>query len=127
LITLYFAQNVYRFKIASTAIKTLEAMIGGGQAAGRAGIQPETDAALESFKALRVPLHVLMVPQRGEIGWFGTRVDSRAADSVLKSHDIAYSWCRLTGSDFMPNDGHPNGIGYDKLAACADDFLRAMK
>jgi hypothetical protein len=124
---LYVTQNSYLYKFASRAGQTLHGIASGAPASETAGAYPETGAALESLKALKVPFRVLMVPQRDEIGWQGMRADARGAEDMFKAHDVAYSWCHLSGSDFMPNDGHPNRIGYDKLAACADDALRGME
>jgi len=126
-IKLYVMQNSHLYKLVSRAGQILRGMIDPAPASEAAGAFPATDAALESLKALSVPVRVLMVPQRDEVGILGKRVDARVAESVLKAHDVAYSWCRISGSDFMPNDGHPNRGGYDKLAACADDTLRGME
>jgi hypothetical protein len=117
-IKLYVMQNSYLYKFASRAGQALQGMARGAQATETAGAHPETGAALESFKALKVPFRVLMVPQRDEIGWLGMRADARLAEAVLQAHDIAYSWCPISGSDFMPHDGHPNRTGYDKLTVC---------
>lgn len=84
------------------------------------GILPETEAALKAFKALGIPVEVLLVTQRDEIGTLGNEADATGAVAVLKAHGLPHEWCRLNYDDFLPIDGHPSTAGYDKLVACAD-------
>lgn len=87
------------------------------------GVLPETEAALKAFKALGVPVKVLLVTQRDETGTMGNEADATGAEAVLKAHGLSYDWCRLDHDDFLPIDGHPHAGGYEKLAACADRAL----
>lgn len=87
------------------------------------GLLPETEAALKSFKALGIPVKVLLVTQRDETGTIGNEADATGAMTALKAHGLPYEWCRLEHGDFLPVDGHPSAAGYDKLAACADRAL----
>jgi hypothetical protein len=123
---IYFSQNSHVLKFMSKAIQALRGMAGGTNP-DATGILPETETALESLKAHQVPIRVLMVPQRIEAGLLGMTLDSKQATAALDAHNLAYSWCHLSGGDFLPNDGHPNKAGYDKLAACADDALSRME
>ena len=87
------------------------------------GILPETEAALKAFKALGIPVKVLLVTQRDETGILGNEADATGAVAALKAHGLPYDWCRLNYDDFLPIDGHPSAAGYDKLVACADQAL----
>lgn len=126
----YLDDHSFLLKFGERAKRTLRAMIEGSNAdtpnTALAAIIPETAAALASFKALGIPIQVLMVPQRNEIGLLGDTVDPAAAVATLQSNGVAYRWCPLSREDFMPNDGHPNRQGYDKLVACADQVLTDM-
>jgi hypothetical protein len=124
---LYFHLNSHLYKFVSIARERLSAIVGGAGTDEAAGVLPDTEAALDWLKAQQVPVHVLMVPQRDEVGWLGAHVDTQNAEAALKAHHMPYSWCDLSESDFMPYDGHPNRGGYDKLAECADHILRVMK
>jgi hypothetical protein len=124
---LYYHLNAYLYKFVSNARQRVSTIVRGTETDEIADVHPDTGAALDWLKAQQVPVHVLMVPQRNEIGWLGTRADSRNAEAELKAHVMPYSWCDLSGADFMPHDGHPNRGGYDKLADCADHILSVMK
>ena len=87
------------------------------------GLLPETEAALKAFKALGIPIKVLLVTQRDEAGSLGNEADSTGAMAALKAHGLPYYWCRLDHKDFLPIDGHPTAAGYDKLVACADQAI----
>jgi hypothetical protein len=131
LLRLYLDDQSFLLAFGSRAQQNLQAMMKGARAdesmRAIAQILPETKAALESFKTLGIPVQVLMVPQRNEVGLLGDSVDRDAAVATLNSHGIGHHWCPLLGSDFMPNDGHPTRAGYDKLAACADRVLNDLK
>ena len=87
------------------------------------GPLPETEAALKAFKALGIPVKVLLVTQRDETGSLGNEADATGAAAALKAHGLPHDWCRLNHDDFLPIDGHPTAAGYDKLAACAEQAL----
>jgi hypothetical protein len=87
------------------------------------GVLPETEAALKAFKALSIPVKVLLVTQRDETGALGNEADAERAVAALKAHGLPYDWCRLNHHDFLSIDGHPSAAGYDKLVACADRAL----
>lgn len=87
----------------------------------------EADNALQRFKSLGIPLHVLMVSQRDEVGLLGNRKALNAATALLDSHGVAHSWCGLSKSHFLPFDGHPNRAGYDKLLDCVDRALSNLE
>lgn len=127
----YVKYRSYLLEFGQRAGQNLQDLATGANATAStpaaAGVIPETAAALESFKALGIPVRVLMVPQRNEVGLLGEGVDPAAADATLKSHGIAYRWCPLLGRDFMSYDGHPNRAGYDKVVACAEQALSEMK
>jgi hypothetical protein len=121
----YIRQNSYIYKVGMRATESLKAMVGRGpRTSGQ--MLPETAAALMSLQAERVPVHVLMVSSRGESGLISQSADSRAAENALKSYHLAFSWCRIPKSDYLPNDGHPTRGGYDRLVACADAVLHTM-
>ena len=86
----------------------------------------EADRALERFKSLGIPLHVMLVSQRDEVGPFGNRQALNAAMAVLNAHGVTHSWCRLSKGHFLPFDGHPNSAGYDYLSRCADQILDTL-
>jgi hypothetical protein len=86
----------------------------------------EADRALEGFKSLGIPLHVMLVSQRDEVGPFGNRQALNAAMGVLKTHGVTHSWCRLSKGHFLPFDGHPNSTGYDYLSGCVDQILDTL-
>jgi hypothetical protein len=109
-----------------SAVKILKA-VDEPRPGGGWSFRPENEAALEKFKTLGIPINVLLVPQRVELGLLGSEADLAAAVAVLKAHELSYDWCRLTGNDFMSIDGHPNAAGYDKLAECADRALSKMQ
>jgi hypothetical protein len=121
---MYLKRYSFLYKFVDRAGENLKAMIKGGRGAG---IRPENEAALDALKALGIPLHVLMVSQRDEVGLWGDHPNSKAAVAVLHAHAVPYSWCRLSEGDFMANDGHPNRAGYDKIAACAHEVLDRME
>ena len=87
------------------------------------GILPQTQAALKAFKALGIPVNVLLVTQRDETGILGNEVDATGAVAALKGYGLPYDWCRLNGDDYLRLDGHPTAAGYDKIVACADRVL----
>jgi hypothetical protein len=120
----YLGEHSFLVKFSRRARDNLVAMIAGSEFKRS---RPETEAALESFKALGIPLQVLLVPQRNEVGLVGDRAGGDAAVATLKSHGIAHRWCPLSRNDFLPIDPHPNRAGYDKLMACADEALNNMK
>jgi hypothetical protein len=122
---MYLKQHSYFYKFADRAGKNLKSMIKGTEPRA-AGVRPENEAALDWFKALGIPFQVLMVTQRNEAGRWWRHPDSETAVAVLEAHAVPYSWCRLGEGDFMPNDGHPNRAGYDKLVACAQAALDRM-
>jgi hypothetical protein len=122
---MFLKQHSYLYKFIDRAASTVKAMIkGSGPRA--AGIRLENEAALDSFKALGIPLHVLVILQRDEVGLWGDNADTVAALAVLDAHSVTHSRCRLAQGDFLPNDGHPNRAGYDKVAVCAHDVLDRM-
>jgi hypothetical protein len=85
---------------------------------------PEAEEALEWFKSLGIPIHVLLVTQRDEIKPFENRRALATSAAVLNAHGIAHSRCDLSQGDFMRYDGHPNQVGYDKLVLCVDRVLQ---
>ena len=87
----------------------------------------EADKALQVFKSLGIPLHVLMVSQRDEVGLLGNRRALNAATGLLDSHDVVHSWCSLSKNHFLPFDGHPNRAGYDRLLDCVDRVLGSLQ
>jgi hypothetical protein len=90
---------------------------------GKAGVLPETEAALKGFKALGIPVKVLLVTQKNETGPLANEVDLAAAVATLKAHGVPHESCQLSHEDFLPLDGHPTADGYDKVVACADRAL----
>ena len=86
----------------------------------------EADSALARFKSLGIPLHVMLVSQRHEVGPFGNRQALNAAFAVLDTHGVAHSWCRLSKGHFLPFDGHPNRTGYEHLSRCAERVLDTL-
>lgn len=123
-VALYVQQNSHAYKFIAKALETTRGFSSTAQAANP--FHPETEIALSAMKALGVPLHVMMVPQRSEAGPLGMARVTRAAMNLLDSRGIAHSWCNLSGQDFLPNDGHPNRAGYDKLVVCADAILSRL-
>jgi hypothetical protein len=122
----YIRQNSYVYKVGIRALKTLKAMMGRGtRTSGR--ILPETAAALVSLRTEKVPVRVLMVPSRDESGLISQSANTRAAENALKANHLAFSWCRIPKSDYLPNDGHPTRAGYDKLVVCVDAVLHTME
>lgn len=111
-------------KFLHTAIDNVAAM---KKAARGGGPLPETDAALRAFKASGVPVGVLMVNQRNEVGPLGNEADAKAAEAVLTAHALPFTWCRLGETDFLAVDGHPTSAGYDKVVVCADQALAALE
>ncbi len=81
-------------------------------------IVPQAQTALDDFRALGVPLHILMIPQRDEVGLKRKNFTSRQVENLLAKNAIDFSWCPLTAEDYMPLDAHPNRQGYDKIIAC---------
>jgi hypothetical protein len=104
----------------------VRAAIRGAPAPDPARAFPVAEAALEALKSLAIPMHVLLVTQRDEVGPLGQWHAPQAPVALLKAHGVAYSWCRLSQGDFMPYDGHPNRTGYDKLVSCADKVLDTL-
>jgi len=95
-------------------------------------IETELDVAVyqENFEALdrikyRFPkLKVILVPQRDEVGVLGVKnLDSLAVERYLEENMYQFSWCELTSRDYMPADGHPNGLGYKKLFKCLKENI----
>ncbi len=86
-------------------------------------VRHETEAALKAFKALGLPVKVLLVNQRDETGSLGNEADTAGAVAILKAHALPHGFCHLDHDDFLPIDGHPTAAGYDKLAACAEQAL----
>ena len=113
-------QHSLFLKFVHIAVENLAGMIKSGKTGG---IFPETEAALKSFKALGIPVKVLMVTQRNETGMLGNEADTSAAIATLTAHGVPYESCRLNHDDFLSIDGHPTAAGYDKLMACADRAL----
>jgi len=120
---LFLEQHSLLLKFINIAVKNLSALMNPASAGGL----PETGAALAGFKALGIPLKVLMVTQRNEIGLMANEADARAAEAALEAHGLPYDWCRLGEADYLIVDGHPNAAGYDKLMACADRTLNGTK
>ena len=110
-------------KFVHTAIDNVAAML----KAARAGPPANTDAALGAFKALGVPVKVLMVNQRNEVGALGNEADAKAAEAMLAKHGLPFTWCRLNETDYLAIDGHPTSAGYDKVVACADQALDGLE
>lgn len=123
-VALYIQQNSHAYKFVAKAIDVVRGLSGPAQAATQ--FHAETDPALSMMKSQGIPFHVIMVPQRAETGPLGMARMTHDAIKLLDSHGIAHSWCSLSARDFLPNDGHPNRAGYDKLAACADAILSRM-
>jgi hypothetical protein len=120
-------QKSYLYKFLLRSGGTLKGMWYGDQKGYYAARLARTDAALESLKAVKVPIHVLMVAQRNEAGWLGNSADPGLVETILKAHSLAFNWCRIPRTGFLPDDMHPNKSGYDKLLDCADAALRGME
>ena len=75
--------------------------------------------------AKRYPnLKVILVPQKDEFGLLGTQNrDTSFVLAKLKELDIHHSVCQLSYADYMPIDGHPNKIGYNKIFNCLSEFI----
>lgn len=56
---------------------------------GRTSALPGTEAALEGFKSLGIPVKVLLVTQKNETGTLGNEVDLAAAVATLNVHGCA--------------------------------------
>lgn len=70
-------------------------------------------------------LKIIMVPQRDEVTILGSKNhDSKYVEIFLKENNFEYSWCKLSGNDFMKIDGHPNNKGYKKLMTCLIDIIK---
>src|SRR5262245_13161978 len=123
----YLEQNFYLYKFADRARTNVLAMAKGMQPAEVPSEFPVAEAALESFKSLHIPLHVLLVTQRYETGVLGDRRHLEAVVAALDAHGVGHSLCRLSKEDFMRYDGHPSRVGYDKLVSCVDSALDAMR
>ena len=119
-------QNSYVYKISKHAFGALQNLLPLKRANRTTGpgFLSVTTEALEFFKELGVPFHILMVPQKGEIA-LGLRrsIDVSAAIKVLKSQGVSHSWCLLKSDDYLPLDQHPNRRGYDKMVSCVDRVL----
>jgi hypothetical protein len=113
-------QHSMFLKFVHIAVENLASLVKSGKTGGNL---PGTEAALKAFKALGVPVRVLLVTQKNETGMLGNEVDAAAAVASLNAHGLAYDWCRLSHDDFLSIDGHPTAAGYDKVVACADRAL----
>lgn len=81
--------------------------------------------SLLRMKNLYPNLNVILVPTRDEVGLLGVKNgDSQLVEKYLKLAGVRYSWCELTGADFLPTDGHPNKKGYRKLFDCVVDVVK---
>ncbi len=86
-------------------------------------IIPEARETLEEIQKLGVPFHVMMVPQRDEVGLRQKNPTSRQVEALLGDLGIGFNWCEITGGDYMRYDGHPNAQGYAKIVACVSDLI----
>jgi hypothetical protein len=81
--------------------------------------------ALSRLRAKFPAMKLVLVPQRDEVGFFGTEnSDTARVRRFLAEQGIAYEVCSLGLGDYMPIDGHPNRRGYKKLFACLERALR---
>jgi len=76
-------------------------------------------AALNTLRSRYPNLQLILIPQRDEVGLFGTpNLDTQVVKQRLTQEQIPYTQCDLTSADYMPIDGHPNQQGYQKILAC---------
>jgi hypothetical protein len=115
------------YKFADHANETVKEFIRGRRCTNCDKIQLENERGLKGLKDLGVPLHVLMIPQRNEMGLWWQQPDSQTATAILQRHDVPYTWCPLTIADYLKNDGHPTREGYDKIVTCAHNVLDQME
>ena len=84
-------------------------------------------AALERIKAKYPNMALILVPQRDEVGLFGREnFDTQYVKQFLQKKGIAFSSCELEAGDYMPIDGHPNALGYEKLMGCVKAYLISL-
>jgi hypothetical protein len=118
----YLRYYSYVYKFADHANESLKALIRSHRRSPDT-LQLQNEAGLQGLKGLGVPLHVLMIPQRNELGGWWEQPDILVAATILQRHGVPYTWCPLTTADYLKNDGHPSRAGYDKIVACADKAL----
>lgn len=123
---LYLRQQFYLVKFGSRAKRRIMELLGFRRLRNVVVVAPGTDSTLASFKDMGIPLRVLLVPQRDESGLLSVTRARDVAAAALTSYGIAHRWCPLSPQDFLPNDGHPNRTGYDKLVSCVDHDLNQM-
>jgi hypothetical protein len=123
----YLRENIYVFKFGRRAVDNVQRWMDGSMHVDVSTRFADTERALEIFKALNVPLHVMVVSQRDETGFLGERQWLERAFAQLTAHNVAHSWCQLSSSDFLPYDGHPTAQGYDRVVECADKVLGELR
>jgi hypothetical protein len=69
-------------------------------------------------------MKIILVPQRDEVGLFGLEnFDTKVVKTFLDANGYEWKECPLGMGDYMPIDGHPNQLGYEKIFKCFSSLL----
>ena len=69
-------------------------------------------------------MKIILVPQRDELGLLGVEnFDTKVVKTFLDANGYEWKECPLGMGDYMPIDGHPNRIGYEKIFKCFSNSL----
>jgi hypothetical protein len=93
--------------------------------------EQESHAAIGELIGTYGPENVAFIhlPQKDEISTGPNSIGSKARRSIQEERGRLYDGfklCRLTATDYYPNDDHPNSGGYAKIAACVNNIIKEM-
>ena len=90
-------------------------------------IPEPAEEVLKKLKARYPDMAIIMVPRKLETGLVRKVRDRMEVEAYLNKNGYPFMDCPLANSDFMHYDAHPNAKGYQKLAACVNQAIRAFE
>ncbi len=95
------------------------------------GAEQQSRAAINQLVETYGPDNVAFIhlPQKDEIDSGPDALGLKARHAVLEAGGKlfdGFTLCRLTASDYYPNDDHPNSVGYAKIASCVTGVIKQL-
>ncbi len=118
-------EEAFRYSFTYYIYERLESIVNpGSKKTESLEVYQDNFSSLQRIRSKYPSMKLILVPQRDEVGLFGREnFDTRTVKSYLRRNGIPFLFCELGGSDYMPKDGHPNKMGYDKIFSCLKQII----
>lgn len=81
-------------------------------------VSPEAEKGLDWLSAHLKRVALVRIVQKDELALHSDNARTKAVKAYLRGRGLEWSECSPGDDGYLPRDGHPNALGYRRLASC---------